>query len=152
MPISAQGPLIANAISTMFQFHMSVWRMIGDKCVHPLRAKHSDWCGMAGVIQAIVETFPNNCAIMFLPALAPVVLFSGTFKPAFSEDDDDDDSFSHGPGLRRFDSANPHPLVVGAAASAVLLHSQPLICSIGDVSFWHPSGRRHPAVPLAQPH
>ena len=67
IPAHAQGPLIANALSTAFQFQMSMWRMIGKECVRPVWAKHSDWCGLAGVIQAIVETFPKNCALMFLP-------------------------------------------------------------------------------------
>ena len=71
VPVTAQGPLIANTLSTTFQFQMSMWQMVGDECIHPLRAKHSDWCGMAGVVQAIVETFPNNCAIMFPQALMP---------------------------------------------------------------------------------
>ena len=33
LPIAAQGPLIANALSTAFQFQMSVWQMAGDKCM-----------------------------------------------------------------------------------------------------------------------
>ena len=107
VPVSAQGPLIANALSTAFQFQMSVWQMIGDECVHPLQAKHSDWCGLAGIIQAIVETFPKNCAIMFPPALAPVASFSTTFKPPSSEEDNVNNSFS--PGLSRFDSGSPAP-------------------------------------------
>ena len=36
VPITAQGPLIANALSTAFQFQMSIWRMVGDECIHPL--------------------------------------------------------------------------------------------------------------------
>ena len=36
MPVSTQGPLIPNAMSTTFQFQMSVWRMVGDECVCPL--------------------------------------------------------------------------------------------------------------------
>ena len=104
VPVSAQGPLIANTLSTAYQFQMSVWQMIGDKCVRPLWAKHSDWCGLAGVVQAIVETFPKNCAIMFPPAPAPTTSFSTTFKPASSEEDDDNDLFS--PGLHRFDSGS----------------------------------------------
>ena len=71
VPISAQGPLIANTLSTAFQFQLSVWRMISDECIFPLQTKHSDWCGLAGIVQAIVETFPNNCAIMFPPHPAP---------------------------------------------------------------------------------
>ena len=72
IPAHAQGPLIANALSTVFQFQMSVWCVIGEECVCPVRAKHLDWCGLAGVIQAIVETFPKNCALMFPSPLAPM--------------------------------------------------------------------------------
>ena len=36
VPVSTQGPLIANALSTPFQFHMSVWWMVGNECVCPL--------------------------------------------------------------------------------------------------------------------
>ena len=81
VPVTAQGPLIANALSTAFQFQMSMWQMVGDECICPLWAKHSDWCGMASVVQAIVETFPNNCAIMFPQAPMPAESFSATFRP-----------------------------------------------------------------------
>ena len=54
VPVHAQGPLILNALSTTFQFQMSVWHMIGEECIRPVRAKHSDWCGLAGIVQAIV--------------------------------------------------------------------------------------------------
>ena len=36
VPVAAQGPLIANALSTAFQFQMSVWWMVGDECIRPL--------------------------------------------------------------------------------------------------------------------
>ena len=72
IPAHAQGPLIANTLSTAFQFQMSVWRMIGEECVCPMRAKHSDWCGLAGIVQAIVEMFPKNCALMFPPPVVPM--------------------------------------------------------------------------------
>ena len=91
VPVTVQGPLIANALSTAFQFQMSVWRMVGDECIHPLWAKHSDWCGMAGIVQAIVETFPNNCAIMFPQALSSTESFSTTFRPVSSEEEDNDE-------------------------------------------------------------
>ena len=48
VPVHAQGPLILNALSTAFQFQMSVWHMIGEECICPVQAKHSDWCGLAG--------------------------------------------------------------------------------------------------------
>ena len=116
IPISAQGPLIANTLSTAFQFQMSVWQMIGDECICPLQLKHSNWCGLAGIMQAIVETFPNNCTIMFPPAPVPKAPFSSTFKPASSEEDNNDDgSFSQGPGLRRFGSDSPAPSSSGCS-------------------------------------
>ena len=71
VPLHAQGPLISNALSTAFQFQMSVWCMIGKECICPVWAKHSDWCGLAGIVQAIVETFPKNCALMFPPLPPP---------------------------------------------------------------------------------
>ena len=49
MPPHAQGPLISNALSTAFQFQMSVWHMISKECIRPVRVKHSDWCGLAQV-------------------------------------------------------------------------------------------------------
>ena len=92
VPPHAQGPLISNALSTAFQFQMSVWRMVGEECICPVRAKHSDWCGLASIVQVIVETFPKNCALMFPPAPPPpsVASFSSTFRPQSSDDDDDD--------------------------------------------------------------
>ena len=91
VPVAAQGPLIANALSTTFQFQMSVWQMVSDECICPLWAKHSDWCGMAGIVQAIVETFPNNCAIMFPQAPSSAESFSATFWSVSSEEDNDDE-------------------------------------------------------------
>ena len=108
MPTHAQGPLISNALSTAFQFQMSVWHMIGEECIRPVRAKHSDWCGLAGIVQAIVETFPPNCALMFpLPPPPPsVASFSSTFRPQSSDDDDDDDgNYDAGSSFCRFDSS-----------------------------------------------
>ena len=36
IPINAQGPLIANALSMVFQFQMSMWCMIGEECICPM--------------------------------------------------------------------------------------------------------------------
>ena len=109
VPPHAQGPLISNTLSTTFQFQMSVWRMIGEECIRPVRAKHSDWCGLAGIVQAIVETFPKNCALMFpLPPPPPLVTsFSSTFRPQSSDNDDDNDdsNYDAGSSFHRFDSS-----------------------------------------------
>ena len=110
VPVHTQGPLISNALSTAFQFQMNVWRMIGEECICPVPVKHSDWCGLAGIVQAIVETFPKNCALMFpLPPPPLVASFSTTFRPQLSDDDDDDDddtdNYGTGSSFHRFDSS-----------------------------------------------
>ena len=112
VPAHAQGPLISNALSTAFQFQMSVWHMIGEECIRPVWAKHSDWCGLAGIVQAIVKTFPKNCALMFPPLPPPLVAsFSTTFRPQSSDDDDNDDTdnYSAGSSFCRFDSSLSMP-------------------------------------------
>ena len=83
--------------------------MTGEECIRPVWAKHSDWCGLAGIVQAIVETFPKNWALMFPPPPPPpsVASFSSTFRLQSSDDDDDDDAGNYGAGssFRRFDSS-----------------------------------------------
>ena len=81
--------------------------MVGKECIRPVWAKHSDWCGLAGIVQAIVETFPKNCALMFPPAPPPplVASFSSTFRPQSSDDDDDNDNCDAGSSFCRFDSS-----------------------------------------------
>ena len=116
VPVTAQGPLIVNALSTTFQFQMSLWWMVGDECICPLRAKHSDWCGMASVVQAIVETIPNNCAIMFPQAPTPTESFSTTFRPVSSKEEDDDEPISQ--GIHRFESSTPAPSGHGRGSSS----------------------------------
>ena len=110
--VHAQGPLIANALSTAFQFQMAVWHMVGEEGVRPIRSKHLDWCGLASIIQAIMETFPKNCALMFPPApvSVPPTSFSSMFKPASSEEDDDDNNtLGAGGDFRRFETSTPTP-------------------------------------------
>ena len=120
--------------------------MVGKKCVRPLRAKHSNWCGMASIIQAIVETFPNNCVIMFPQAPAPVETFSTTFRLVSSEKEDDDDVI--GPNIRRFDAGTPAPSSVGCGNSSDVPHSRPPLCLTEGISSCQVTGRRRPAVLL----
>ena len=131
MPMHAQGPLISNALSTAFQFQMSVWHMIGEECIRPVQAKHSDWCGLAGIIQAIVETFPKNCALMFpLPPPPSAALFSTTVRPQSSDDDDDDDADNYGAGSSfcRFDSSLSAPAHRDLRRTGHSYTSTPLLC------------------------
>ena len=86
--------------------------MIGEECIHPVWAKHSDWCGLAGIVQAIVKTFPKNCALMFPPLPPPsVASFSTAFRlqSSANEDDDDADNYGAGSSFRRFDSSLSTP-------------------------------------------
>ena len=128
----AQGPLIANALSTAFQFLMSMWCMIGEEYVCPMRVKHSDWCGLAGIVQAIVEMFPKNCALMFPPPLAPKLpkSFSSIFRPALSDEDNNDDDDTLGTkSFCHFNTSSPMPSVSGhsevLAVLAILLSLNP---------------------------
>ena len=88
----SQGPLIANALSTVMQFRMSIWQMVRDECIWPMHAKHSDWCRVAGIVQSLVEMIPNNCTIMFpdplVPSGAPALTSS---RPLFSDEDEDEE-------------------------------------------------------------
>ena len=115
IPVTAQGPLIANALSTAFQFQMSMWWMVGDECIRPLWAKHSDWCGMASIVQAIVETYPNNCIIMFPQAPTPAESFSAAFRLVSSKQEDDNKPISR--GIHRFESSTPAPSGHGRGCS-----------------------------------
>ena len=84
--------------------------MIGEECISPVQAKHSDWCGLAGIVQAIVEMFPKNCALMFPPPPLPsVASFSTTFRPQSSDDDDDANNYGACSSFRRFDSSLSMP-------------------------------------------
>ena len=77
-----------------------------------MRAKHSDWCGLAVIVQAIVETFPKNCALMFPPLPPPsVASFSTTFRLQSSDNNNDNDANNYGAGssFRQFDSSLSAP-------------------------------------------
>ena len=153
VPPHAQGPLISNALSTAFQFQMSVLRMIGKECIRPVWAKHSDWCGLAGIVQAIVETFPKNCALMFPPPLPPpsVASFSSTFRPQSSDDDNDDGNYDAGSSFHRFDSSlsmSTHGDPSGTGQTGRPYTSTPLLH--GGPSVYQPTPRSHPVALLAQ--
>ena len=85
--------------------------MISEECICPVQVKHSDWCGLAGIVQAIVATLPKNCALMFPPPPPPLVaLFSTTFRPQSSDDDDNDaDNYGASSSFCRFDSSLSAP-------------------------------------------
>ena len=139
IPANAQGPFILNALSMAFQFQMSMWHMIGEECICPMQAKHSDWCGLASIVQAIVDTFPKNCTLMFPPALAPVPALSDQPRPMRMMMTT---TICWTPRVFA-DSrpAHPCPLLVGAEAPAVLVlllpsHPHPPLSPMGMSSIW----------------
>ena len=86
----------------------------------PHVVKHLDWCGLAGIIQAIVEMFSKNCALMFplAPAPAPPTSFASTFRPASSdENDNNNDTLGTSKGFRRFESSLSTPSDSGHGSS-----------------------------------
>ena len=104
--------------------------MIGKECICPVRAKHSDWCGLACIVQAIVEMFPKNCALMFPPPPLPLVAsFSTTFRLQSSDDDDDNDADNYGTGssFRRFDSSLSAPMCGDLSRTGRPYTSTPLL-------------------------
>ena len=126
IPVHAQGPLISNALSTEFQFQMSVWCMIGEECIHLVRVKHSDWCGLAGIVQAIVKTFPENCALMFSLLPPPLVAsFSTTFRPQSS--DNDANNYGTSSSFHRFDSSLSAPVCGDPSRTGHPYMSTPLL-------------------------
>ena len=104
--------------------------MIGEECIRPVRAKHSGWCGLASIVQAIVETFPKNCALMFPPLPPPsVASFSTTFRPQSSDDDDDNDANNYGASssFHRFDSSLLVPALGDLGRTGCPYTSTPLL-------------------------
>ena len=100
--------------------------MIGKECVRPVWARHSDWCGLAGIVQAIVETFPKNCALMFPcpPVPTPPKSFSSTFRPTLSKEDNDNDNNTLGAmSFRRFDTSSPMPSVSERGSTSGFSHT-----------------------------
>ena len=150
VPLHAQRPLISNALSTAFQFQMSVWRMIGEECICLMRVKHSDWCDLAGIVQAIVETFPKNYALMFPPLPPPpsVALFSSIFRPQSSDDDDDDDgNYNASSSFHRFDSSlstSTHGDLSGTGKTGRPYTSTPYF--MGVPSVYQPTPGNHPVA------
>ena len=73
-----------------------------------------------------METFPNNCAMMFPAALAPPTSFASTFRPASSDEndnDDDDDTLDASKGFHRFRSNLSTPSDSGCRSTGGFSHT-----------------------------
>ena len=73
-----------------------------------------------------METFPNNCALMFPAAPALPTSFASTFRPASSDennDNDDDDTLDAGKGFHRFRSSLATPSDSGHGSTGGFSHT-----------------------------
>ena len=119
VPVTAQGPLIANALSTAFQFQMSVWRMVGNECIRPLR-----WCFLR-LRRPLNHSLPPSGQFHPRRKMMMSPLAKGSVDSS---------------------QVPPHPLVMGAGAPVTPWHSPPLLCSTEGISSCQATERRHPAV------
>lgn len=53
--------LVSNACATISQFHMTIWCMMADECIMPLRHDYLTNLGLASVMQHALEKVPPTC-------------------------------------------------------------------------------------------
>ena len=66
VPPHAQGPLISNTLNTAFQFQMSVWRMIGEECIRPVRRSTLTGVAWPALSRRLSRPFPRTVLSCFL--------------------------------------------------------------------------------------
>ena len=58
---------VSNAYNTVSQFRMSIWRMVADECIMPMRHNYLTNFGLATVMQHVLEKVPSTCMRIVLP-------------------------------------------------------------------------------------
>ena len=53
--------LISNAYNTVSQFHMTIWQMVADECIMPMRHDYLTNHGLASIMQHTLEKVPSTC-------------------------------------------------------------------------------------------
>ena len=53
--------LVSNAYNTVSQFCMTIWRMVADECIMPMRHDYLTNHGLASVMQHALEKVPSTC-------------------------------------------------------------------------------------------
>ena len=67
MPAEHLPILVSNAYNTVSQFHMTIWRMVADECIMPMRHDYLTNHGLASVMQHALEKVPSTCMRIMPP-------------------------------------------------------------------------------------
>ena len=59
--------LVSNAYNTVSQFRMTIWRMVADECIMPMRHDYLTNFGLASVMQHTLEKVPSTCMRIMPP-------------------------------------------------------------------------------------
>ena len=59
--------LVSRTYSTVSQFRLTIWRMVADECIMPLRHDYLTNMGLATVMQHALEKIQNTCVRIVLP-------------------------------------------------------------------------------------
>ena len=59
--------LVSNAYNTVSQFRMTIWRMVADECIMPMRHDYLTNHGLASVMQHALEKVPSTCMRIVQP-------------------------------------------------------------------------------------
>ena len=70
MPAEHLPILVSNAYNTVSQFGMTIWRMVGDECIMPMRHDYLMNHGLASVMQHALEKVPSTC-MRIVPPRSP---------------------------------------------------------------------------------
>ena len=61
MPAKHLPILVSNAYNTVSQFHMTIWQMVADECIMPMRHDYLTNHGLVSVMQHTLEKVPSTC-------------------------------------------------------------------------------------------
>ena len=61
--------LVSNAYNTVSQFHMTIWQMVADECIMPMRHDYLINFGLASVMQHALEKVLSTCMRIGHPIL-----------------------------------------------------------------------------------
>ena len=59
--------LVSNAYNTVSQFRMTIWRMVADECIMPMRHDYLTNFGLASIMQHTLEKVPSTCMRIMPP-------------------------------------------------------------------------------------
>ena len=59
--------LVSNTYNTFSQFHMTIWQMVADECIMPMRHDYLMSHGLASVMQHALEKVPSTCMRIMPP-------------------------------------------------------------------------------------